>query len=109
MEGSEDRPKQEDKNNLHDLTVNIPDLVGHGDSQDFIIVHDHHLVHAEHLSRFHVSQKLAMLAALECDGLTPLICSGFSRAIGQAHQVVAGGGRGDHWKVRKKCLLDLLK
>lgn len=86
MEGSEDRPKQEARNNLHDLTINIPDLVGHGESEDFIcIVHDKHLVHAEHLSWFHVSQRLAILAALEGEGLTPLICPGVSGAIGQAH------------------------
>lgn len=92
--------KQEDKNKLHDLTINIPDLVGHGKPDDFIrIVHDKHLVHVEHLSRFHVSQRLAMLAALEGDGLTPLICPGVSGAVGQAHYVFAGGGRGDHWKV----------
>lgn len=91
MEGSEDRPKQEDKNN--DLTIDISDLVGHGESQDFIcIVLDKHLVHAEHLSQLHVSQKLGVLAALECDGLTPLICPGVSGAIGQAHRVVTGGG-----------------
>lgn len=40
-----------------------------------------------------------MLAALEGDGLTPLICPGVSGAVGQGHYVFAGGGRGDHWKV----------
>lgn len=89
-EGSELRPKQEDENNL---TINIPDLVCHGEAEDVIlVVHDKHLVHTEHLSRFHVFQRLAMLAALEGDGLTPLICPGVSGAIGQAHYVVAGGG-----------------
>lgn len=94
QEGSERRPKQEDKNKLHDLTVDISDLVAHGEPDEFVIsiVHDKHLFHAEHLSRLHVSQSLAMLAALEGDGLTPLICPGVSGAIGQAHYVVSSGG-----------------
>lgn len=57
QEGSEHRPKQEDKNNHHDLTIDIPDLVAHGEPDDFItsVVQDKDLVHAEHLSWFHVS------------------------------------------------------
>lgn len=102
QEGSEPRPKQEDKNNLHDLTVDIPDLVAHGEPDEFIIsvVHDKDLVHAEHLGRFHVSWGQVMLAALEGDGLTPLVRPGFGGATGQAHYVVPSGGGGDHWKVR---------
>lgn len=93
-EGSEQRPKQEDKNSLHDLTIDIPDLVAHGEPDEFIIsvVHDKHLVHAKHLGRFHVSQRVAMLTALKGDGLTPLIHPGFSGAIRQAHYIVPGGG-----------------
>ncbi len=94
QEGCECRPKQEDKNNTHDLTVDIPNLVAHGVPDEFIIsvVHDKDLVHAEHLSRFHVSQRVAVLAALEGDGLTPLIRPGVGGAIGQAHYVVPSGG-----------------
>ena len=82
------------KENLSDLTIDIPDLVAHGEPDEFIIsvVHDKDLVHAEHLGRFHVSQRLAVLAALESDGLTPLIRPGLSGAVGQAHYVVPGGG-----------------
>lgn len=94
QEGSEQRPKQEDKNSPYDLTIDIPDLVAHGEPDEFIIsiIHDKHLVHAEHLGRFHVSQRVAMLAALEGDGLTPLIRPGFSGAIRQVHCIVPGGG-----------------
>lgn len=97
----ERRPKQEDTNNLHDLTVDVADLVAHGEPDEFIIsvVQDKDLVHAEHLGGFHVSQRLVMLAALEGDGLTPLVRPGLSGAVGQAHYVVPSGGRGDHWKV----------
>lgn len=82
------------KNNPRDLTIDIPDLVAHGEPDEFIIsvIHDKDLVHAEHLSRFHVSQRLAVLAALEGDGLTPLIRPGLSGAIGQAYYVVPSGG-----------------
>lgn len=98
QEGSELRAKQEDKNNIRDLTVDVPYLVAHGESDEFIIsvVHDKDLIHAEHLGGFHVSQRLVMLATLEADGLTPLICPGLSGATGQAHHVVPIGGRGNH-------------
>lgn len=81
--------KQEDKNYLHDLTIDIPDLVAHGEPDEIItsVVHDKDLVHAEHLSGFHVSERLAMLAALEGDGLTPLERPGVSVAVGRAHYV----------------------
>lgn len=40
-----------------------------------------------------------MLAALEGDGLTPLVGPGVSGGIRQVHSIGAGGGRGDHWRV----------
>lgn len=55
-EGSWDH-KQEDKNNLYDLTINIPNFVAHGKPDEVIInvVQNKDLVHTEHLRRFHVS------------------------------------------------------
>lgn len=71
------------KNNPHDLTVHIPDLVGHGEADDVVcVVHDKHLVHSEHLRGPHVSQSLAVLAAPEGDGLTPLVGPGLGGAVG---------------------------
>lgn len=94
QEGSVRGLKQEDKNNPHDLTIDITDLVAHSEPDEFIIsiVQDKDLVHAEHLSGFHVFQRLSILAALEGDGLTPLVGPGFSGAIGKAHYIVPGGG-----------------
>lgn len=94
QEGSELRLKQEDKNDLLDLTIDVPDLVAHGKPDELIIsvVHDKDLVHAEHLGGFRVSCRHVMLAAREADGLTPLMRPGVSGAIGQAHDVVPGGG-----------------
>ena len=95
------RAKQEDKKHHDDLTIDIPNLVAHGEPDEFIIsiIHDKDLVHTEHLGRFNVSQRFAVLAALEGDGLTPLIRPGVSGTIRQTHDVVPCGGRGDHWKV----------
>lgn len=100
-EGNEYKPKQEEQNKLHDLTIDVSDLVAHGEADELIasVVHDKHLVHAEHLGGFDVSQGLAVLAALEGDGLTPLIRPGVGGAVWEAHHVVPGGGRGDYWKV----------
>lgn len=39
-----------------------------------------------------------MLAALEGDGLTPLVRPGLSGAVGQGDRVVPGGGGGDNWR-----------
>lgn len=43
-------------------SVGVPDLVAHGEPDEFIIsiVHDKDLIHAEHLCGFHVSQRLVM-------------------------------------------------
>lgn len=94
QDGSMCRPKQEDTNNPNDLTIDVSDFVAHGKPDELIIfiVQDKDLVHAEHLSWFHVSQRLAILAALEGDGLTPLVRPGVSGAIGQSHFVVPSGG-----------------
>lgn len=56
------------------LTVNVPDFVGHSEPHDFIrIIQGQHMIHTEKLGRFHLSPKIAVLAALEGDCLTPLI------------------------------------
>lgn len=88
------RQQQEDKHHLHDLTVDVPDLIAHGKPDDFVIgvVHDEHLVHTEHLSGFHVSQSVAMLAVLEGDGLTPLVRPGVGGLVRQGHFIVPSGG-----------------
>lgn len=98
--GSECRPKQEKaENSARDLTVDVPDLVGHGEADDVVgVVHDEHLVHIEHLRGPHVSQGVAVRAALEADGLTPLVRPGLGGAVGQGELVVPGGGGGDHWR-----------
>lgn len=94
-EGSVSRPEQEKQG--RDLTVDVPDLVGHGKADDVVgVVQDEHLVHVEHLRGSHVPQGVAVLAALEGDGLTPLVRPGLGGAVGQEERVVPGGGGGDH-------------
>lgn len=55
-EGSTER-KQEDKNNVCDLTVDVPNLVAHGEADELIIsvVQNKDLVHAQHLGGFDIS------------------------------------------------------
>lgn len=96
------KAKQEDGNCLHDLTVDVPDFVAHGKPDELItgVIHDKYLVHVEHLGRFHVSVGLVVLAALEGDGLTPLIRPGVGGSVRQVHNVVPGGGGCDHCQNR---------
>lgn len=101
LQGEEARADQNRKRR-RDLTVDVADLVGHGEADDVVgVVHDKHLVHVEHLRGPHVSQGVAVLAALEGDGLTPLVRPGLSGAVGQVEYVVPGGGGGDHWRRRE--------
>lgn len=96
-EARADQNRKRRKNNPRDLTVDVPDLVGHGEAEDVVgVVHDEHLVHVKHLRGPHVSQGVAVLAALEGDGLTPLVRPCLSGAVGQGDGVVPGGGGGDH-------------
>lgn len=102
QEGTEHRPNRKNKNSACDLTIDVPDLVAHGKPDELIIgvIHDKNLVHTEHLGRFNFSWRLIILAALEGDGLTPLVRPGLSGAVRKANYIVSGGGWGDHWEAQ---------
>ena len=84
---------------MHDLTVDIGDLVAHGVADELIggVIHDKDLVHVEHLGGFHGPEGLVVLAALEADGLAPLVRPGLGRALGKADHVVPRGRGADDW------------
>lgn len=82
-----------------DLTVDVSDLVAHGEADELIrgAVHDEDLVDAELLGGGRGSGGLVVLAAAEGDGVAPLVGPGLSGAVRMTHNVVSGGGRRDHW------------
>lgn len=86
------------------------DLVAHGVAYQVVVGVEHHkdLVHAELLDRWRRPVGLIMRAALEGDGLTPVVVSGLDVAIRGGDGVVAVGGGSDHWeedKEQKKTLI----
>lgn len=76
------------------------DLVAHGVADQLVVgvEHDEDLVHAELLGGRRRPAGLVVRAALEGDGLAPLVAPGLHAAVGEGDGVVAVGGRRDHWK-----------
>lgn len=89
---------------LPELTVDGANLVAHGVADQMVVRVEHHkdLVHAELLGGWCCPGGLVMRAALEGDGLTPLVASGLYLAIRGGDGVVAVGGGGDHLKEKMK-------
>ena len=81
------------------LTVDRADLVAHGIADQMVVGVKHHedLVHAELLGGWRRPGGLVVRAAMESDGLAPLVASGVDFAIGGSDGVVAVGRGSDHW------------
>lgn len=67
------------------------DLVAHGVADELVgrVVHDENLVDGELLRRGQLAGTLVMLAALEGDGLAPIVAQLLDATLSQAHYVVS--------------------
>lgn len=85
---------------VSELTVDGADLVAHGVADQMVVGIKHHedLVHAELLGGRCHPGGFVVWAALEGDGLTPLVASGLDSAVRGGDGVVTVGGGSDHWK-----------
>lgn len=85
------------------------DLVAHGvaDQKVFGVEHHKDLVHAELLGGRRRPGGLVVRAALEGDGLTPLVASGLDVAVRGGDGVVTVGGGGDHWRKSRRKLFNI--